>query len=216
LADSFYVGFRTEENALVIYDTSFSALFSENRARELDPGGGRGNRTASAGNDAGGKGFRRLQTITSGETIMAPGKGRDGGKDKDNSSSDNGGSGHGTSRRGFASMDEDKQREIASKGGKAAHQKGTAHEFDSEEAREAGKAAHEKGTAHEFTSEEAREAGRKGGHAAHEKGTAHEFTSEEAREAGRKGGESSHGGHGRGGGRSKNEAKAERQSHKNK
>ena len=41
--------------------------------------------------------------------------------------------------RGFASMDEDKQREIASKGGKAAHAKGTAHEFDSEEAREAGR-----------------------------------------------------------------------------
>jgi len=36
--------------------------------------------------------------------------------------------------RGFASMDEDKQKEIASKGGKAAHEKGTAHEFDSEEA----------------------------------------------------------------------------------
>ncbi len=31
---------------------------------------------------------------------------------------------HGTSKRGFASMDEDKQREIASKGGKAAHEKG--------------------------------------------------------------------------------------------
>jgi general stress protein YciG len=46
---------------------------------------------------------------------------------------------HGTSKRGFASMDEDKQREIASKGGKAAHEKGTAHEFDSEEAREAGR-----------------------------------------------------------------------------
>jgi general stress protein YciG len=45
----------------------------------------------------------------------------------------------GTSRRGFASMDEEKQREIASKGGKAAHEKGTAHEFDSEEAAEAGR-----------------------------------------------------------------------------
>ena len=52
----------------------------------------------------------------------------------------------GQSKRGFASMDEDKQREIASKGGKAAH---------------------EKGTAHEFTSAEAREAGRKGGEASH-------------------------------------------------
>ena len=36
-------------------------------------------------------------------------------------------------------MDRAKQREIASKGGKAAHQKGTAHEWTSEEAREAGR-----------------------------------------------------------------------------
>lgn len=36
-------------------------------------------------------------------------------------------------------MDQDKQREIARKGGRAAHQKGTAHEFTSEEAREAGR-----------------------------------------------------------------------------
>ena len=41
--------------------------------------------------------------------------------------------------RGFASMDRTKQREIASKGGKAAHQKGTAHEWTSEEARDAGR-----------------------------------------------------------------------------
>lgn len=79
----------------------------------------------------------------------------------------------GTSNRGFASMDYEKQREIASKGGKAAHASGHAHEF---------------------TSEEAREAGRKGGQAAHESGRAHEFTSEEARAAGRKGGQASHGG----------------------
>jgi general stress protein YciG len=44
-----------------------------------------------------------------------------------------------TSKRGFASMDEEKQREIASKGGKAAHEKGTAHEFSHEEAVEAGR-----------------------------------------------------------------------------
>lgn len=36
-------------------------------------------------------------------------------------------------------MDEDRQREIASKGGRIAHEKGTAHEFSSEEAREAGR-----------------------------------------------------------------------------
>ena len=41
--------------------------------------------------------------------------------------------------RGFASMDRVKQRAIASKGGKAAHQKGTAHEWTREEAREAGR-----------------------------------------------------------------------------
>lgn len=52
--------------------------------------------------------------------------------------------------RGFASMDRNKQREIASKGGKAAHQKGTAHEW---------------------TSEEACQAGRKGGMASHRKKT---------------------------------------------
>jgi general stress protein YciG len=72
------------------------------------------------------------------------------------------------SGRGFAGMDTDKQRDIASKGGHAAH---------------------EKGTAHEFSSEQAREAGSKGGHAAHEKGTAHEFSSDEARKAGQKGGQ---------------------------
>lgn len=44
-----------------------------------------------------------------------------------------------TSNRGFASMDAEKQREIASKGGKAAHRKGTAHEFTSAEAAEAGR-----------------------------------------------------------------------------
>lgn len=44
-----------------------------------------------------------------------------------------------TSKRGFASMDPSKQREIASKGGKAAHAKGTAHEFTSDEARVAGR-----------------------------------------------------------------------------
>jgi general stress protein YciG len=42
-------------------------------------------------------------------------------------------------RRGFASMTPEKQREIASKGGRAAHAKGTAHEWTSEEARNAGR-----------------------------------------------------------------------------
>jgi general stress protein YciG len=50
--------------------------------------------------------------------------------------------GTGTSNRGFASMDPARQREIASEGGRAAHQKGTAHEFTSEEARRAGSLSH--------------------------------------------------------------------------
>lgn len=48
--------------------------------------------------------------------------------------------------RGFAGMDDQRQREIAAEGGRASH---------------------EQGTGHEFTSEEAREAGRKGGQASH-------------------------------------------------
>ncbi|AFY45329.1 KGG domain-containing protein [Nostoc sp. PCC 7107] len=110
-----------------------------------------------------------------------------------------------TSKRGFASMDEDKQREIASKGGHAAH---------------------EKGTAHEFTSEEAREAGRKGGETVSQ-------DREHMAEIGREGGKHSHGGgrkkqqddaddaqdtesKGTQGGTSEQHAEAGRQSHKNK
>jgi len=43
------------------------------------------------------------------------------------------------SNRGFASMDPARQREIASKGGRAAHEKGTAHEWTPDEARQAGR-----------------------------------------------------------------------------
>ncbi len=61
------------------------------------------------------------------------------------SSSENAGNSSGSSeerrprRRGFAAMDRDRVREIASKGGKAAHAAGTAHQFSSEEARVAGR-----------------------------------------------------------------------------
>ena len=48
-----------------------------------------------------------------------------------------------TSNRGFASMDPEKQREIASEGGKAAHASGNAHEFTSEEAARAGSMSHQ-------------------------------------------------------------------------
>ena len=46
------------------------------------------------------------------------------------------------SLRGFAAMDPQRQREIASLGGRAAHQSGHAHEFTSEEARAAGRKRH--------------------------------------------------------------------------
>ena len=45
----------------------------------------------------------------------------------------------GKNKRGFASMDPERQREIASKGGLAAHAKGTAHEWSKEQARKAGR-----------------------------------------------------------------------------
>ena len=64
------------------------------------------------------------------------------------------------SGRGFASMDKEKQREIASKGGHAAHEKGTAHEFDSEEARRAGQKG---GEAVSQNREHMADIGRKGG-----------------------------------------------------
>lgn len=47
------------------------------------------------------------------------------------------------SLRGFAAMDPQRQREIASLGGRAAHQSGHAHEFTSEEARAAGRKRHQ-------------------------------------------------------------------------
>ena len=56
-----------------------------------------------------------------------------------NIGSSSNGTGGRKSARGFASMDQAKQKEIASKGGRAAHAKGTAHEFDSGEARAAGR-----------------------------------------------------------------------------
>lgn len=43
------------------------------------------------------------------------------------------------SRRGFAAMSPERQREIASQGGRAAHQQGVAHEWNKDEARAAGK-----------------------------------------------------------------------------
>jgi general stress protein YciG len=70
------------------------------------------------------------------------------------------GSPGGPAKRGFAAMNEAQQREIASKGGQAAHQKGTAHEFDSAEARRAGQKG---GVAVSRDREHMAEIGRKGG-----------------------------------------------------
>ncbi len=75
-------------------------------------------------------------------------------KDDDNKQS-------GTSNRGFASMDPDRQREIASEGGKAAHEKGTAHEFTSEEARKAGSMSHGNRQSEESRSEVGKQGGNK-------------------------------------------------------
>lgn len=66
-------------------------------------------------------------------------------------------------RRGFAAMHPDRQREIARLGGRAAH---------------------EKGTAHEFTPEQARQAGRKGGIAAHRRRAQRELDASHAKEEG--------------------------------
>jgi len=66
------------------------------------------------------------------------------------------------SNRGFAAMDSTKQREIASKGGRAAHAQGTAHEFSPDEAREAGRKG---GVAVSRDREHMSSIGRKGGEA---------------------------------------------------
>ncbi len=69
-------------------------------------------------------------------------------------------------RRGFAGMDPQKQREIASKGGKAAHAKGTAHEFTPEEAREAGRKGGRSSRRGAARQEEGRTEGEAAGHGA--------------------------------------------------
>ncbi len=79
----------------------------------------------------------------------------------------NGKTKNGTSNRGFAAMDAEKQREIASKGGKAAHERGSAHEFTSEEAREAGRRG---GQSVSRNREHMSAIGRKGGESSHANG----------------------------------------------
>lgn len=74
-------------------------------------------------------------------------------------------------RRGFAAMDAERQREIASMGGRLAHERGRAHEFTSEEARNAG---HKGGVAVSQDRDHMREIGHRGGvaRAAHLRGSA--------------------------------------------
>jgi uncharacterized protein len=64
--------------------------------------------------------------------------------------------------RGFAVMDKEVQRAIASTGGRASHATGNAHEFSSDEAREAGRRG---GLSVSQDREHMREIGRKGGSA---------------------------------------------------
>jgi len=85
--------------------------------------------------------------------------------------------------RGFASMNEEKQREIASQGGRAAHQKGTAHEFTPDEARDAGRKG---GEAVSRNRDHMARIGRKGGEAVSK-------DRQHMANIGRKGGESSGG-----------------------
>src|ERR1041384_7557526 len=72
------------------------------------------------------------------------------------------------SKRGFAAMSEQKQREIARRGGQAAHKKGTAHEFTSDEARIAG---HKGGRALSKNRQYMSAIGRKGGQSAGQRET---------------------------------------------
>ena len=66
----------------------------------------------------------------------------------------------GTANRGFAAMDSEKQKQIASEGGRAAHRQGVAHEWSKDEAREAGRKG---GQIVSRNREHMSEIGRKGG-----------------------------------------------------
>jgi general stress protein YciG len=81
---------------------------------------------------------------------------RTSGEASDNERSDR----RGTSNRGFAAMDREKQKRIASEGGRAAHRQGVAHEWSKDEAREAGRKG---GQIVSQNREHMSEIGRKGG-----------------------------------------------------
>ena len=116
-----------------------------------------------------------------------------------------------TSNRGFASMDEAKQREIASKGGRAVHERGTAHEFDSEKARAAGR---KRGEAVSRDREHMSHIGRKGGKSSH--GGTHEDHVEAGSQSHRSDGSGSGSASHSRGGSPVQDTEADRQSHKNR
>lgn len=95
---------------------------------------------ANRGNDDRGFGGVGSDRERQRDVISEPGRGSNAGMSASNTAGTTGSANGGRkSTRGFASMDQSKQKEIASKGGRAAHAKGTAHEFDSNEARAAGR-----------------------------------------------------------------------------
>lgn len=117
-------------------------------------------------------------------------QGKEGNKQSGNQGASQGG---GTKNRGFASMDPARQREIASEGGKAAHQKGTAHEFTSEEARKAGSMSHGNRQSAESSSRTSERAGSKaeqGGNKQSEQGSGSRGGSESGQERSEKSGSS--------------------------
>ncbi|MYM85164.1 hypothetical protein GTP44_24870 [Duganella sp. FT50W] len=108
--------------------------------------------------------------------------------DKGNKQSgDTGKPGGDTSKRGFASMNPEQQREIAAEGGRAAHEKGTAHEFTSEEARRAGAMSHKNDPGRNSQSASSGSGSRSGGN----KGSTNEKDQEEKEQDNSRGGSGS-------------------------
>ncbi|WP_325170185.1 KGG domain-containing protein [Noviherbaspirillum pedocola] len=121
--------------------------------------------------------------------------------------------GNGQDKRGFASMDPNKQREIASEGGRAAHRSGNAHEFTSEEARAAGQLSHKNDGG-------SGSSGNRGNETSNTRGGSSEQHAEAGRQSHKNSGNQQSGSRGNEstgmrGGSSEQHAKAGSQSHKN-
>jgi general stress protein YciG len=123
-----------------------------------------------------------------------------------------GGNQGGQDKRGFASMDPNKQREIASEGGRAAHRSGNAHEFTSEEARAAGQMSHKNDDQNSGNRGSASSSGTRGGSSEqHAEAGRQSHKNSGNQQSGDRGSESS----GMRGGSSEQHSKAGQQSHKN-